>query len=94
MALNTPNPVIEYASPIPSPTGSLLITDLHHLQLFEFTSECQVKALPGMVVNGTTPAPGQPGAIGHYKFGLNADLNTICYVRLPDLFSLALTFSN
>ncbi|KAI9875064.1 MAG: hypothetical protein M1830_008974 [Pleopsidium flavum] len=59
----------EYGSQYPKPS----------YRLFDFTSEYQVKALPGNVVNGTTPAPGQPGAVGYYKLGLNADLNTICY---------------
>lgn len=60
----------------------LLTTELRRSQLFDFTSEFQVTAVPEQVVNGTTPAAGQPGAIGYYKFGLNSDLNTICYVRL------------
>lgn len=43
-----------------------------------------VKATPDQVINTTqTPAPGQPGAKGIFKYGINIAENTICYVRYP-----------
>lgn len=35
--------------------------------------------------NGTNPAPGPKDAIGYFYFGINSDLDTICYVRLLSL---------
>ncbi|THW12946.1 hypothetical protein D6D23_09959 [Aureobasidium pullulans] len=46
---------------------------------FTFTSYYEVKAVPGEVVNGTTPTGGLAGASGLYKIGINSDLNLICY---------------
>ncbi|KAG9678423.1 hypothetical protein KCU99_g1276, partial [Aureobasidium melanogenum] len=46
---------------------------------FTFTSYYEVKAVPGEVVNGTTPTGGLQGASGLFKIGINSDLNLICY---------------
>jgi hypothetical protein len=49
---------------------------------FDFTSTYHVTATPRQVYNTATPptsAPGEPGAIGYYNYGINADLDTICY---------------
>ena len=46
---------------------------------FHFTSTFNVVATPDQVVNGTTSTPGEPGAVGYFNFGLNSDLNVICY---------------
>jgi hypothetical protein len=50
-------------------------------KLFYFDSEYYVKATPDQVI-GTdgVPAPGQPGAKGIFKYGINVAENTICYV--------------
>jgi len=49
-------------------------------KLFYFDAEYVVKATPDQVIaaNGT-PAPGQPGARGIFKYGINIAENTICY---------------
>jgi hypothetical protein len=50
-------------------------------KLFYFDTEYYVKATPDQVI-GTdgAPAPGQPGARGIFKYGINVPENTICYV--------------
>lgn len=51
---------------------------------FHFSSVYKVVATPDQVINGTTVTPGEPGAIGYYNYGINAELNVICYVsNLP-----------
>jgi hypothetical protein len=52
---------------------------------FDFTSTYAVVATPDQVVNGTanTPTPGEPGAIGYYNYGIQSDLDLICWVRFP-----------
>lgn len=52
---------------------------------FYFTSTYQVVATPDQVINGTTPTPGEPGAIGYFNYGININLDVICYVSLPSL---------
>jgi hypothetical protein len=53
-------------------------------KLFYFDAEYIVKATPDQVINTTQiPAPGQPGAKGLFKYGINIADNTICYVRPP-----------
>ena len=47
---------------------------------FFFTSTYQVVATPDQVINGTTRTPGEPGAIGYYNYGINSELDVICYV--------------
>lgn len=50
--------------------------------VFKFTSTYHIKAVPGEVVNGTTNpvfTGGLEGAEGFYDFGINADLDLICY---------------
>ncbi|KAK3066611.1 hypothetical protein LTR53_016977 [Teratosphaeriaceae sp. CCFEE 6253] len=44
-----------------------------------FTSTYSCVATPDQVINGTTPTPGEPGAIGYYDFAINSDLDVICY---------------
>lgn len=58
-------------------------------KLFYFDAEYVVKAVPGEVIaTDQTRAPGQPGAKGLFKYGINIADNTICYVRsLPPPFS-------
>ncbi|KAL9098108.1 MAG: hypothetical protein Q9163_006171, partial [Psora crenata] len=51
-------------------------------QVFNFTSTYQIVATPDQVVNGTTnatPTGGLEGCTGYYNFGINADLDLICY---------------
>lgn len=49
--------------------------------LFYFDAEYYVKATPDQVIaNDGKPAPGQPGAKGIFKYGINVAENTICYV--------------
>lgn len=50
--------------------------------VFEFTSTYHITATPDQVVNGTTNpvfTGGLPGAIGTYDFGINSDLDLICF---------------
>lgn len=46
---------------------------------FKFTSTYHVVATPDQVRNGTTPTGGLPGCTGFYDFGINSDLDLICY---------------
>jgi hypothetical protein len=56
-------------------------------KLFYYTSEYYAKATPDQVIsNAGAPSPGQPGAKGIFKYGINAAENTICYVSY--LFSV------
>lgn len=56
-------------------------------KIFYFDAEYVVKAEPGQVIGtDNNPAPGQPGAKGLYKYGINIADNTICYVRVPFRF--------
>lgn len=49
-------------------------------KLFYFNAEYYVKATPDQVIaNSGAPAPGQPGARGIFKYGINVPENTICY---------------
>jgi hypothetical protein len=49
--------------------------------LFYFDTEYYVKATPDQVIaTDGTPKPGQPGAKGIFKYGINVAENTICYV--------------
>ncbi|SMR64029.1 unnamed protein product [Zymoseptoria tritici ST99CH_3D1] len=46
----------------------------------KFTSTFSIVATPDQVVNSTNvPTGGLEGAVGYYDFGLNSDLNLICY---------------
>lgn len=49
---------------------------------FVFTSTYAVVAIGSEVRNGTTPAPGPKDAVGYFNFGINSDMDTICYVSL------------
>ncbi|KAK5057480.1 hypothetical protein LTR84_011480 [Exophiala bonariae] len=46
---------------------------------FYFTSTYAVIATPDQVINGTVATPGEPGAVGIYNYGINSDLEVICY---------------
>ncbi len=48
--------------------------------VFSFDQTIIVQADPDQVRDGTQPAPGQPCAKGLFKFGINVEHNTICYV--------------
>lgn len=49
--------------------------------LFYFDAEYYVKATPDQVIaTSGAPTPGQPGAKGIFKYGINVAENTICYV--------------
>ncbi|PVI08100.1 hypothetical protein DM02DRAFT_488938, partial [Periconia macrospinosa] len=48
-------------------------------QLFHFTMMQNVAAVPEEVVNGTEPTGGIAGASGTFNFGLNAEMDMICY---------------
>lgn len=47
---------------------------------FHFSSVYKVVATPDQVINGTTVTPGEPGAVGYFNYGINAELDVICYV--------------
>ncbi|KAG7529380.1 hypothetical protein FFLO_05695 [Filobasidium floriforme] len=59
--------------------------DKHHEKelvkgVFHFTSTYTAWAGPDQVINNSQVAvPGEPGAYGVYKFGINADEDLICY---------------
>jgi hypothetical protein len=48
----------------------------------KFTSFYHIIATPDQVINGTTPTPGEPGAVGWYNFAIDTKTETICYVSL------------
>jgi len=48
---------------------------------FTFTSTYNLVATPDRVVNGTTVTPGEAGSMGFYNYGINSELDIICYVR-------------
>ncbi|KAH8722980.1 hypothetical protein GQ44DRAFT_621483 [Phaeosphaeriaceae sp. PMI808] len=48
-------------------------------QLFAFSSMHMINAVPEEVVNGTEPTGGIAGATGNFNFGINAEMNMICY---------------
>lgn len=52
---------------------------------FKFTSTYEIVATPDQVVNSTQniPTPGEPGAIGYYNYGIQSELDLICYVSSP-----------
>jgi hypothetical protein len=53
-------------------------------KVFYFDAEYIVKAVPEEVIGSNqAPAPGQPGAKGLFKYGINIADNTICYVCRP-----------
>jgi hypothetical protein len=55
-------------------------------KVFYFDAEYIVKATPDQVIaSDQTPAPGEPGAKGLFKYGINIAENTICYVSRPPL---------
>ncbi|TKA64529.1 hypothetical protein B0A49_10083 [Cryomyces minteri] len=47
--------------------------------IFKFTSTYHVTATPDQVRNGTTPTGGLAGAVGYYDFGINSDVDLICW---------------
>ncbi|KKY26921.1 hypothetical protein UCRPC4_g01387 [Phaeomoniella chlamydospora] len=51
----------------------------HSKSPFKFTSVFKVVATPDQVVNGTTPVPGQEGAVGYFNFGFNSEQDVVCY---------------
>ena len=53
----------------------------------KWTSTYHIKAVPGEVRNGTTPAPGPADAVGYFDFQINSKEDKICYVRLPQPIS-------
>jgi hypothetical protein len=51
---------------------------------FCFTSTYQIIATPDQVVNANnTATPGEPGAVGYYNYGIQSDLDLICWVSSP-----------
>jgi hypothetical protein len=53
-------------------------------KLFYFDKEFYVKATPDEVISTAgVPTPGQPGAKGIFKYGINIAENTICYSKSP-----------
>lgn len=48
---------------------------------FHFTSTFNLVATPDQVVDAdSVAAPGESGAIGYYNYGINSELDIICYV--------------
>merc|ERR1712098_1035275 len=47
---------------------------------FCFTSTYQIVATPDQVVNANnTATPGEPGAIGYYNYGIQSEMDLICW---------------
>ena len=66
----------------PAGTGENLPSYPNCNPVFQFTSTFHIRAVPGEVVNGTTnptPTGGLEGAEATYDFGINSDLEFICY---------------
>jgi hypothetical protein len=58
-------------------------------KIFYFDNEYFVMATPDQVINNSNvSAPGQVGAKGLFKYGINVAENTICYVSLRPCSSL------
>ncbi|KAJ4303068.1 hypothetical protein N0V90_001959 [Kalmusia sp. IMI 367209] len=57
--------------------------DYKNEKVFSFDKTFVVKAVPKQVIAGqgaaAAPSPGEPGAKGLFKFGINVADNTICY---------------
>ena len=53
---------------------------------FTFTSTYNLIATPDKVINAeNATAPGETGAIGYYNYGINSELDIICYVSFAML---------
>lgn len=50
---------------------------------FTFTSTFNMVATPEQVIGANGPAPGETGAMGLYNYGINSELDIICYVSVP-----------
>jgi hypothetical protein len=51
---------------------------------FTFSSTYNLIATPDKVINPDgEPAPGEEGAVGYYNYGINSELDIICYVSRP-----------
>lgn len=49
---------------------------------FHFTSTYNLVATPDQVIDEDEgPVPGEAGAMGYYNYGINSELDIICYVR-------------
>ncbi|KLU85911.1 hypothetical protein MAPG_04930 [Magnaporthiopsis poae ATCC 64411] len=46
---------------------------------FTFTSTFNMVATPEQVIGANGSAPGEPGAMGLYNYGINSELDIICY---------------
>ncbi|EJT75029.1 hypothetical protein GGTG_08867 [Gaeumannomyces tritici R3-111a-1] len=46
---------------------------------FTFTSTFNMMATPEQVIGANGPAPGETGAMGMYNYGINSQLDIICY---------------
>lgn len=58
---------------------------------FHFTSTFNLVATPDLVVDAdSVAAPGESGAIGYYNYGINSELDIICYVSRGILIFLDL----
>lgn len=60
---------------------------------FSFTSTYNLVATPERVVNAdNVPTPGQPGSMGFYNYGINSELDIICYVSQISICFVLLRF--
>ena len=73
LAAATPVPVTHQPAAIAPHDGGL--------GPFSFTSTFNMMATPDQVVDmDSAPAPGEAGAMGFYNYGINSELDIICYV--------------
>ncbi|KAH6691429.1 hypothetical protein F5X68DRAFT_259488 [Plectosphaerella plurivora] len=72
LAIAGPVPVVHQAVAVPQAGGAL--------GPFTFTSTYNLVATPDRVRNAEgAEAPGQAGAIGYYNYGINSELDVICW---------------
>ena len=74
-----------FVAPIAFAAPSPIIGGLSNIwgktdRTFYFDAQYTVKATPEQVIASTgEAAPGQPGAVGLFRYGINIAQNTICY---------------
>lgn len=75
LALAGAIPPVQHAAAVAAPQDS-------GLGPFSFTSTYNLIATPDRVVDAeNAAAPGEEGAMGFYNYGINSELDIICYVR-------------
>ncbi|KAI9808583.1 MAG: hypothetical protein M1825_003732 [Sarcosagium campestre] len=80
LVVASPAPVDEFAEILKRTTYYKEASTCCGTPVFDFAKTFTVIATPDQVVNNVSvPAPGQPGAVGIYRFGIQPETETICY---------------